>query len=86
MEALTGTKPSTPTAEHESSKGRRRSQRVHIAIPVVVTGRIGDSPFEETTMTAAVSTHGCLIYLAAQPAKGQRLSIANLFTKEERTC
>jgi hypothetical protein len=86
MALLIETKASVPTTESECTPGKRRPQQVHIVIPVVVKGKIGTLPFEETTSTASVNLHGCLVYLGARPSRGQQLLIVNSITKEERTC
>jgi len=49
---------------------KRRSKRIHIAIPVVVRAKIADRPIEEPTTTLRVNAHGCLVYLSVQPEVG----------------
>ena len=57
----------------------RRTQRVHIAMPVVVRGR----HFEEATTTVAVNAHGCLVLLKTAIARDEILSLVNPRTAEE---
>jgi len=57
----------------------RRTQRVQIAMPVLVRG----SNFEEATTTVAVNAHGCLIMLKTPVARDDRISLINPKTAEE---
>lgn len=57
----------------------RRTQRVQIAMPVLVRG----ASFQETTNTIAVNAHGCLLLLKAKVARDDQLSLVNLKTAEE---
>ena len=86
MATLTETEEVTLTTDGERPTGKRRTRQVHIAMPVVVRGKIGDSPFEETTRTGSLNPYGCMVYLGGHPWRGQRLSIENSTTKEERAC
>jgi hypothetical protein len=84
---MSGIKGSPTTAPNESSSSdRRRSHRVHIAMPVVVRGKNGTQTFEEQTVTMAVSAHGCLLRLTAQLTRGQQISLVNPKTAEELPC
>jgi len=65
---------------------KRRSKRIHIAIPVVVRAKIADRSIEEPTMTLRVNAHGCLIYLSVQPEAGQEVSLVNPVTEEQVVC
>ena len=70
----------------ENTREQRRSRRVHIAMPVIVRGKLGPQPFEEQTLTGVVSAHGCTVRLATQLIHGQRVSIVNPKTAEELPC
>ena len=52
--------------------GRRRSMRVLLSVPIVVSGKSADNKdFQEETRTLVVNAHGALISLAA-PVKSQQ--------------
>src|ERR1700730_17515977 len=57
----------------------RRTQRVHIAMPVVVRG----TGFRETPSTVAVNAHGRLVMLKAQVARDETIWLINPKTAEE---
>jgi hypothetical protein len=57
----------------------RRSQRVHIAMPLLVRG----AAFREMTSTVAVNAHGCLVMLKAKVSRGDHVWIINPTTVEE---
>ena len=71
----------------EYGSSRRRTQRVKIAIPVVVKiPRANASFYEETTETVVVNAHGCLTRLAVPLEQGQQIHIINSKSTEERPC
>jgi c-di-GMP-binding flagellar brake protein YcgR len=70
----------------ESTAERRRSQRVNIAMPVLVRGTKGTEAFEEKTVTISVSAHGCMVRVATPVARGQEVAIVNVKTAEELPC
>jgi hypothetical protein len=57
----------------------RRSQRVQIAIPVVVRG----ADFRETTFTVTVNAHGGIVMLTAKVSRGDEVWLINPRTSEE---
>ena len=57
----------------------RRTQRVQIAMPVLVRG----ARFEEATSTVAVNAHGCLVMLKAPVSRDDEVSLINPKTAEE---
>ena len=57
----------------------RRSQRVQIAIPVVVRG----ADFRETTLTVTVNAHGGIVMLTAKVSRGDEVWLINPRTSEE---
>jgi hypothetical protein len=83
---VTEIKTSPAQSEKDGLGGRRRSQRIHISMPVLVRGKSGNAPFEELTNTVTVSAYGCMVYLTARLARGQQISLANPQTKEEVRC
>ncbi len=71
----------------EYGSSRRRTQRVKIAIPVIVRiPRANASFYEETTETVVVNAHGCLARLAVPLEQGQQIHIINSKSVEERAC
>jgi len=65
---------------------RRRSQRVNIAMPVLVRGKRGGQPFEEQALTISVNAHGCMIRVATPLTRLQEVAIVNVKTAEELPC
>lgn len=63
---------------------RRRSERVFLDIPVVVSGESGSRAFQEETFTVTVSAHGALLMLGANVALGQKLRVINPKNRDER--
>jgi len=57
----------------------RRTQRVQIAMPVLVRG----VKFEEVTHTVAVNAHGCLVMLKTPVLREDSISVVNPKTAEE---
>jgi PilZ domain len=74
------------TAVSDSAAERRRSHRVHIAMPVLVRGKKSGQPFEEETHTISVNAHGCMVRLKTTVARTQEVSIVNTKTAEELPC
>jgi hypothetical protein len=65
---------------------QRRAQRLPIAMPVLIYGRLGDEPFFEPTETINVSARGGLIPISAGVARQQELVLTNMQTEEELLC
>lgn len=66
---------------------QRRSQRVLLSIPILVSGYSAKNyEFTEDTVTAVVSAHGALILLAHIVQVSQLLTIRNLKSTEELQC
>ena len=58
--------------------GQRRSQRVLLDLPIIVSGESVDHrTFLEETFTVTVSAHGALMMLATKVALGQKLLLTN---------
>ena len=69
------------------ANNRRRSQRVLVRVPVVVSVHAGGTPLtEEETHTLAVSAHGALVSVSAPLYRGQRLTLSNPQTKDSLEC
>jgi hypothetical protein len=63
---------------------RRRSERVSLALPLIVRGMSLDTkPFQEETFTLSVSAHGALVALTTTVTLGQALFLRNPNTQEE---
>lgn len=63
---------------------RRRSERVFLDVPVVVSGEAGSRAFQEETFTVSVSAHGALLMLGANVTLGQKLRVINPKNWDER--
>src|SRR5215472_8875303 len=70
----------------EVSSERRRTQRVQIAMPVIVRGKVGAQNFEEETCTVAVNANGCMIRMTNKVTRGEQIAIVNPKTAEELPC
>jgi hypothetical protein len=66
---------------------QRRSQRILLSVPVVISGtRSNDAPFSEKTVTQIVNAHGALIQLREPVLIGQKIRLNNVSTNEEIEC
>ena len=65
---------------------KRRAPRVAASVTVLVYGRLGNEPFQETTETINVSGRGGLIRISARVGPSQKLILTNLQTDEDQTC
>jgi hypothetical protein len=66
---------------------RRRSQRVTLAISVVITAQAADkSTASEVTRTEIVNAHGALMFLQMKTVIGQMITLKNNMTGEEVAC
>lgn len=70
----------------DPKRDARRSKRVYIAMPVIVTGQQGAETFEEKASTESVNAHGCLIRLASMVNRGQKLTLTNVKSREAIDC
>jgi len=85
MPAPTSTLPAKGGLNVEA--GRRRSMRVLLSVPVILSGKTAnDQAFTEETRTLVVNAHGALITLAARVASGQTVMVSNRTTKESAEC
>jgi hypothetical protein len=66
---------------------RRRTQRVMIAMPVVIrVTNAKDAFYEEATETVVVNAHGCMVRLAVPLMRDQVVRIINPKSLEEQAC
>jgi hypothetical protein len=67
--------------------GRRRSMRVLLSVPIVVSGidKQGQE-FSEEARTLVVNAHGALISLAAKVLPDQAVAMSNRSTHESQKC
>lgn len=75
------------TFKSNSRLGRRRSQRVALSMPVVVSEPQSNrnDPIEKTR-TLSVSRHGGLMTLHADVSCGQSLLVTNPFSRVSQEC
>jgi hypothetical protein len=67
--------------------GRRRSMRVLLSVPILVSGKSADQKdFTEEARTLVVNAHGALISLEARVAPNQEITIANKATRQALQC
>jgi hypothetical protein len=77
----------TQNARPGGVANQRRSHRIVLSVPIIVSGkRANGSPFKERTTTLVVSAHGALIHLREAVIVGQDLSITHVGTSEELAC
>ena len=66
---------------------QRRSQRIVLSVPLLITGKRPKSPpVAERASTVVVNAHGALILLKESVLVGQVLLLKNLITMEEILC
>jgi hypothetical protein len=66
---------------------QRRSQRVLLAVSLIVSGKQSRGmTFSERTHTLVVNAHGALMLLSEPVVAGQALKITNVATGEEMAC
>ena len=64
---------------------QRRSERVLMDVPVIVSGEFPDHhAFQEETFTVTVSAHGALMMMSTKVKLGQKLIVANPVSHDER--
>jgi hypothetical protein len=82
--------PTPTTKNHKGLQvdaGRRRSMRVLLSVPILVTGKNNkQQDFREETRTLVVNAHGALISLATPVVAGQLITIANKGSEETCDC
>lgn len=80
------TKTTIAGTANDNNAERRRSHRVHIAMPVLVRGKKGTQAFEEQTHTISVNAHGCMVRMTTPVTRAQEIKIVNTKTAEELPC
>ena len=74
---------STPTHLNKYTN-QRRSQRVMLAVNIVVGGdSMGGKMFSEEAVTSVVNAHGALISLAQKVVVGQTITVLSVKSKAE---
>lgn len=67
--------------------GRRRSMRVLLSVPIIVSGKGKDGrDFSEDARTLVVNAHGALIALSAPVVAGQQVTVSNKATRASLEC
>lgn len=70
-----------------ADKGRRRSMRVLLSVPVTVSGLDTEGKqFREETRTLVVNAHGALVGLGIQLQTDQKIEITHKITRETKEC
>jgi PilZ domain len=77
----------SPKPDWKTDAGRRRSMRVLLSVPILVSGKTAENQdFKEETRTLVVNAHGALIALEAQVAAQQSITLSNKATRESIDC
>lgn len=80
----------TPEKENRSwsvDPGRRRSMRVLLSVPIIVSGKsLKQEDFTEETRTLVVNAHGALIALSTHVSAGQIITVSNKATQQTLEC
>jgi hypothetical protein len=67
--------------------GRRRSMRVLLSVPILVSGKLqGKEEFNEHACTLVVNAHGALIALNASVMADQLVTVSNKATQQSLDC
>jgi hypothetical protein len=79
--------PESPDNQSPSFANNRRTQRVVVRIPILVSTHVrGEPPLTEDTFTLVVNAHGALVSLAMKVRPGQKIVIRNWATAKEQEC
>jgi hypothetical protein len=77
----------SPKPGWKADPGRRRSMRVLLSVPILVSGKTANNQdFKEETRTLVVNAHGALIALEAQVAAQQNVTLSNKATQQSIDC
>jgi hypothetical protein len=77
----------SPKQGWKADPGRRRSMRVLLSVPILVSGQTtNNEDFNEETRTLVVNAHGALIALAAQVVAQQNVTLSNKATQQSTDC
>lgn len=84
---LIQTKPQNEKSTLVTDPGRRRSMRVLLSVPIMVSGEDAENKgFTEEARTLVVNAHGALIALATKVVPNQIIGIANKATRQSLDC
>jgi hypothetical protein len=83
---MSNTKPSIPGGPAEPYGEKRRTQRVHISMPVIVKGTTATENLKEETVTISVNAFGGLLRVGTPVKRGQKIMLFNARTQEEILC
>lgn len=73
--------------DSEGTREKRRSERVKLSVPVVVTTEtLEHEQVQEVTRTVTVNAHGGLFKLKMEVLVGQPMVLSNMETKLEERC
>ena len=73
---MSGTKPTADTSP--KGKGRRRSQRIYLLIPLEVTWTtMENAQIKEPAETEEVNAHGALLWVKNPPPAGTRVKLTH---------
>jgi hypothetical protein len=82
-----GNMVTTPNPRPVPSTKQRRSQRIVLSVPLLISGkRASGPPIAEESTTLIVSAHGALLLIREPMILGQVLTLTNLSTTEEIIC
>ena len=77
----------SPKPGWKADPGRRRSMRVLLSVPILVSGKTAkNQDFKEETRTLVVNAHGALIALEAQVVAQQNVTLSNKSTQQSIEC
>ena len=77
----------SPKPGWKADPGRRRSMRVLLSVPIIVSGKnANDQDFKEETRTLVVNAHGALIALEAHVVAQQNVTLSNKSTQQSIDC
>ena len=77
----------SPKPGWKADPGRRRSMRVLLSVPIIVSGKTaGNQDFKEETRTLVVNAHGALIALESHVVALQNVMLSNKSTQQSIEC
>jgi hypothetical protein len=77
----------SPKPGWKADPGRRRSMRVLLSVPILVSGKNAKKQdFQEETRTLVVNAHGALIALEAQVVAQHNVTLSNKATQQSIEC
>lgn len=77
----------SPKPGWKADPGRRRSMRVLLSVPIIVSGKnANNQDFKEETRTLVVNAHGALIALEAHVVAQKNVMLSNKSTQQSIEC